>query len=229
MSPSEQRPDYAADAARYAVLQRIAPALRHDAVGLMQPIGMQMMILQRRIQAPEPDLQAIAKNLASASMLSKEATAGCIYALGWIASSDRSAVSLMRSVDEAIALLSLELSAQALEVSNNISDDAVAVPKSFFRTVLLGALLAFCDQRTAGKIVQIRLVTEGGSATPVNRLMLRMMPGDEAEAPVRSELPAMDRHSRRIDWFDVEAMAGTFAVTVARGDGWLALGLPDCE
>ncbi|MEO7253008.1 MAG: hypothetical protein ABIZ64_02090, partial [Casimicrobium sp.] len=75
-----------AEAACYAVLQRIAPVLRHDVAGLMQPMGMLMMLLQRRVQLPEPDLQMIAKNVASANALTKQATVGCINAISWMIS-----------------------------------------------------------------------------------------------------------------------------------------------
>ena len=82
---SDVVPDRLAEAACYAVLRRIAPVLRHDVAGFLQPVGMLMTVLQRRVQMPEPDLQAIAKNVASASVLTKEATANCMNAMGWMA------------------------------------------------------------------------------------------------------------------------------------------------
>jgi hypothetical protein len=224
-----------AEAACFAVLRRIAPVLRHDVAGLMQPVGMLMMVLQRRVQMPEPDLQAIAKNVTSVSALAKEATAGCMNAMGWMASREDAAVSLRSSVNEAAILLSVELSTQGLEISNIIPDDSAIVPQSFFRSVLVGALLAFCDQRMVGGTLQISLDAEAGNNTTANRLMLRMLPRDASAVPGVPEIPeltvspAIDRPSRSIDWADVEAMAGSFGVAVARGEGYLAVGLPKVD
>jgi len=223
---SHQLADRLAEAACYAVLRRIAPVLRHDVAGFMQPVGMLMMVLQRRVQMPEPDLQAIAKNVVSASALAKEAAAGCMNAISWIAAREDSAVSLQSSVNQAAKLLAMELSAQGLEISNIISSDAVVVPQSFFRSVLVGALLAFCDQRMTGSTLQISLEVETGNNTAPNRLMLRMLPGDVAAVSGLTDSPAMGHLSRRIDWPDVEAMARSFGVTMDRGDGYLAVGLP---
>jgi len=223
---SDLVPDRLAEAAFYAVLRRVAPVLRHDVAGFMQPVGMLMMVLQRRVQMPKPDLQMIAKNVASVSALAKEATAGCMNAMGWIAAREDAAVSLRSSVIEVAKLLAMELSAQGLDINNTIPSDAVAVPQSFFRSVLVGAVLAFCDQRMAGSTLQVSLDVEAGDNTAAHRLMLRMLPGDSPDAPGLTDSSAMGLASRRIDWADVEAMAGTFGVAMERGDGYLTLGLP---
>ena len=47
---SDVVPDRLAEAACYAVLRRIAPVLRHDVAGFLQPVGMLMTVLQRRVQ-----------------------------------------------------------------------------------------------------------------------------------------------------------------------------------
>ena len=226
LGSSDHLQERLAEAACYAVLRRVAPVLRHDVAGFLQPVGMLMMVLQRRVEMPEPDLQAITKNVASVSALAKEATTRCMNAIGWIAAREDASVSLRSSVNEATTLLAMEFSEQGLEISNIISDNAAAVPQSFSRSVLVGALLAFCDQRTAGGILQISLDTEAGNTTAANRLTLRMLAGAMPDDPGLTEPPAIDRQSRRIDWPDVEAMAGTFRVAVARGEGWLAVDLP---
>jgi hypothetical protein len=220
---SDQLQERLAEAASYAVLRRIAPVLRHDIAGFMQPVGMLMMVLQRRVQMPEPDLQAIAKNVASVSALTKEATTGCMNAMGWMASREDNPVNLRGSVDEAAKLLTMELAANGITIANNIAGDAVSIPQSFFRSVLIGALLAFCDQRAAGNALLVSLETGPGGHPETSRLMLHMQPG-EASGP--SESPAVNRSSRRIDWLDVEAMAGTYGVAISRGEGWLSLNLP---
>lgn len=221
MSPDMLRKRMA-EAATYAVLRRIAPVLRHDVAGLMQPAAIIMAILQKRIQMPEPDLQAIAKNLASVSASTKEATAGCVSAIGWIATNEDSPVNLRSSVDQAAQLLGMELSAAGLEVRNDIADDNRLVPQSFYRSVLIGALLAFCDYHTKGGTLQVTLKAGVGNTGKCDQLCLRLLPRDTDKAFIPTDLV---RKSRTIDWTDVQAMAGSFSVAMAQGDGWLTLDL----
>lgn len=212
-----------AEAACYAVLRRVAPVLRHDVAGFMQPVGMLMMVLQRRVQMPEPDLQAIAKNVMSVSALTKEATTGCMNAMGWMASREDTNVSLFSGVDEIIKLLAMELSGRGIEIASELADDGAQIPQSFLRSVLVGALLAFCDQRTTGGTLRVCLEAEPGSDCATRGLVLRLQPGVAANSPAA---PDAVPKSRSIGWSDIEAMARSFGISMARGDDWLALGLP---
>ena len=214
--------DRLAEAACYAVLRRVMPVLRHDMAGAMQPVRMLMMVLERRVSVPEPDMQAIAKNVVSVSALTKQATADCVNALEWIDASQDAHVSLRSSVDEAIKLLAMELSAHALTLVNGISDDTASAPQSFLRTVFMGSLLAFCDQRATGGTLQVTFEAATDSHR-AHRLQLRLLPGDAGKALASQGLV---RRYRLMEWPDVQAMARPFGVTVTQGDGWLTLDLP---
>lgn len=215
-----------AQGARYAVLQRIAPVLRHDVAGFMQPVGMLTKVLQRRLQMAEPDLPEIAKNLASVSALVKEASAGCMSAMGWMVSDDATLVNLRNGVNDAVKLLQSELFLADMAVLNDISDEQASAPQSFMRSVVMGALLAFCDQRTAGNTLQVTLEAASGNSDASGALLLRMVLGETAQAPVSKD---SHRKLRIIDWQDVEAMAGSCNVVMARGEGWLRLGFPKTD
>ena len=221
-STSESLNDRLAEAACYAVLRRLVPVLRHDVAGAMQPVRMLLMVLERRVQAPEPDLQAITKNVTSASSLTKQATTDCINALEWIGSSEDRDVSLRSSVDEAIKLLALELSANGLELINGIENDSATAPQSLLRSVFMGALLAFCDQRSAGTALQVTFEAATHSH-PGGRLQLRMLLDDIQKSPASLDIV---RRYRMIGWADVQAMARSFSVKLERGEGWLTLELP---
>lgn len=222
----EVLPQRLAEAARYAILLRVAPALRHDVAGLMQPVGMLTKILQRRVQMTEPDLQEITKNLATVGGLVKEATAGCMSAIGWMISGEDTPFNLRSGVNEAVKLLQRELFLADMAVLNDIFDEQASVPQSFVRSAVMGALLAFCDQRTTGHTLQLTLEPTSGSSDASGALLLRMLPGEALNEPVSK---ASQDKFRKIDWDDVEAMAGSFNVTMARGEGWLRLGLPKTE
>ena len=214
--------DRLAEAACYAVLRRLMPVLRHDVAGALQPVRMLLMVLERRMQAAEPDLEAIAKNVTSLSTLTKQASADCISALEWIGSSQDAKVTLRSSVDEAIKLLSMELSANGLALVNGISDEAVAAPQSFLRSMLMASLLAFCDQSAVTGTLQV--TAKAGDSPQRSCLYLQMLPDHSDKSPASLDIV---RKYRLIDWPDVQAIARSFSVKLERGDGWLTLELPE--
>lgn len=237
-APPSQTPR--ADAARYAVLRRVAPKLRHDVAGAMQPIGMILMVLQRRLQAAEPDLQAITKNVASIDALMKEATAGSMSAMGWLAPREDPLIDLATGVDDIVRLLSVELSASGIEAVSDIDGGGSTqplrplAPQSFFRSVLAGALLAFCDDAAAGADeaastdtagaatlhISLESASDGGGEASL-RLMLRRTAGTSTSVDP-SPLP----RSFPVGWDDVAALAASHGLRMTRGEGWAAIGLP---
>ena len=206
-------PQTLAEAARFAVLSRVAPMLRHDMAGALQPLGMVAMVMQRRVQAPEPDLPAIAKNAASIAILTKEAAAGCIDAISWLALREDPCVSLRRGVEDVLKVLLVELSRCGLEAVNDVAENAASAPQDYFRTVLAGALLAFCDEGTGGG--RLHIGTHAGQA----RLVLRLV---AAETSVETA----GTRPRCIEWRDVQAIAASLGTTLARSEDGVTLGLP---
>ena len=215
--------DRLAEAARYAVLRRLMPVLRHDVAGSLQPIRTLLVVLERRTQLPQPDLAAIAKTVTSISTLTKQASVDCMSALGWMASGDDAHVSLRSSVDDATKWLALELAAHSLLIVNGIADDSATAPQSFLRSVFMGALLAFCDQCVSGGTLQVTFDAAAVDSPQPGRLQLRMLADDTGKSPSFLDV---GRKYRLIGWPDVEAMAQSCAVEMARGDGWLTLDLP---
>ena len=214
--------DRMAEAARFAVLNRLMPVLRHDVLGAMQPVRMLLMVLEKRLQNAEPDLQAIRATVASVSTLSKQATAGCVGALGWVAAADDVQVSLHSFINEAIGLLAMELSVNGLTLVNDIKDDSANASHNFLRSVVMGALLAFCDQPGEGGILQVSFNPDNAAPGAGGQLQVRLL-ADKGEKPA---LHDVIRKYRLIEWPDVQAMAKSSGVQIARGKGWLTLDLP---
>ena len=214
--------DWRADAARYAVLNRMMPALRHDVAGAMQPVRMLLMVLERRLQNVDPDLDVIAKNVTSISMLTKEASVEVMSAMGWTGSGEDVRVSLRSSVDETIKLLALELTLKKMALVNGIADDSATAPQSFLRSVFMGALLAFCDQDIEGGMLRVTFDAGADNQRP-GQLQVRMLPDDTGKSHASLDV---DRKYRKIAWPDVQAMAQSCGVAMVRGDGWLTLDLP---
>ena len=220
---SDSADDRYAEAARYAVLGRVLPGLRHDVASSMQPVRMLLLVLERRVQNPDPDLAAISKSVVSLSALTKQAVADCMAALRWTDSSEDACVSLRAGVDQAARLLVLEMSANALSLVNSVAAGPTTAPQSFFRSVFIGALLAFCDQHASGGALEVTFLKAAADSPQSGQLQLRLLPGDAVKSPA---LPDELRKPRMIDWLDVQAMARSCGVEMTLGDGWLPLGLP---
>ena len=228
--------DRLAEAARYAVLNRLMPVLRHDVAGAMQSPRMLLMVLDKRLQAADPDLPAIAKNVASINTLTKQATADCMEALSWVASSEDVRVSLRSHVDQAIALLAMELNVNGLTMVNGVADEASA-SQSFLRSVFMGAVLAFCDQHTEGGTLGVTFEPAAEGSEMSAQLHLRMQTQTQTEMQMQPQMAGdaaprsaasqdVVRKYRMIGWPDVQAMAQSCGVLMTRGDGWLTLNLP---
>jgi len=74
-----------AEAARYALMRRLLPAIRHNLAGTLQPIGMMSAMLERRIKAAAPDMALLAKNTQALTTLSREAAATSLNLMTWLA------------------------------------------------------------------------------------------------------------------------------------------------
>ncbi len=223
LTTSEGEGTWMAEAACYAVLGRVLPGLRHDLANSLQPARLLLMVLERRLQSTHPDLAAITKSVMSLSALTKQAAADCMSALKWTDSNEGLHVSLRGGVDEAARLLAVELSENALVLVNGIADGSATAPQSTFRTVVMGALLAFCDQRVAGSTLQVTFQEAAADSRHTGRLQLQMLPGDAGRSPAFQD---GKRKARVIGWNDVQAMADSCGVKMAQGDGWLTLDLP---
>ena len=188
--------DPLADAARYAVLSRMAATLRHEVAGSMQPVLLVLLVplvRDRRLQVTDPDLAAIAKTVKSLDALT----------------------------------LATELSVSALVPVNDIADDSATAPQSFLRSVFMSALLAFCDQHVGGGTLEVTFQKDAARSQPAGQLRLRLRPSDAGRS---AKFPAVVHKPRLIGWHDVQALAASCGVRMARGwrnAGWPTLDLPN--
>jgi hypothetical protein len=209
--------NHAVEAACFAILCRIAPVLRHDIAGLMQPVRLLATVLERRLLKPDLDRETIAENVRSVNLLTKDATVECMNIVAWLtppnSSPDGALVNLRSSVDEIRKLLALEFANRSITLVNNIGAGAEQVPQSFMRTVFTGLLLAFCDENSTGGQVQVSLLE--------NMLTIRVIKADNVHHQAADISPPV----RPIRWQDVQAMASAFELAPRRGDGWIEINL----
>ena len=195
------------EAARYALLRRLAPALRHDMAGILQPISMMAAILEKRLQKPEPDLAALAKNSGAINNFARDAGSACMGLMTWLAPRDDALVDLHDGVAEALALVTTELAFGGFNVVNETSGVHAAVPLSVLRGAFMASVLSLTDASSApGELVCSAQLTDD---EVILRIVLAATDGD---APFVSGKPAY----RVLAWDDVQAIAQSQGVAVTR-------------
>jgi hypothetical protein len=203
-------PDYREESARYAVLTRLAPMLRHDVAGALQPLGMVAALLHRRLQAEKPEMPAVAKSADTLQVLSKEAAATCLGVMGWLVPKGEGA-------QELLTLMETELFLHGLVGMSDICADESRFSRLFFRGPFAAALLALCDHHGAGAgRVHVGLLELTGKPG----LCLRFAQ-DELMPPAQPV-----QRQRRISWADVQALAAAAGVGFSQGNYWVWLQLP---
>lgn len=207
-----------AESARYALLRRLAPAIRHGLVGKLHPIGLMSDAMTRRVQAT-PDLDQVREGLEKIHGLSRSALAACTGLVSWFAPEEGAVVSLQQGVEECLALLGTEMGMRGhtLDCQTGACTDTVA--SSAVRQVLAAVLLALMDaeRQPVDLILQADAARADVDAPRSIGLTLRWAPSSRPPMLVPDDL------YRTISWEDVELLAEAEGVEVLRGDQSLDL------
>ncbi|CAN5694910.1 hypothetical protein BH11PSE7_BH11PSE7_16310 [soil metagenome] len=192
------------EAARYALLRRLTPALRHHLIGALQPIGMLAAMLERRSQAAQPDMPGIQKKSADMAQLAREATASCVDLIGWIAPKTIDTISAQDGIKECLGVLETDLALRGFTAVNESEGETATTLRSAVRNVFSAALLALTDSVTGAYEVVLTAGTEDEHVV----LGLTLKPRD-------GESMGIGNHTyRSLEWDDVLALARSESVEV---------------
>jgi hypothetical protein len=192
------------EAARYALLRRITPALRHHLIGALQPIGMLAAMLERRAQAAQPDMPGIQKKSADMGQLSREATASCVDLIGWIAPKTVESISAENGVQECLSVLETDLALRGFVVVNECAGVTALLARSAVRNVFAAALLTLTDSLKSAHEVVLTAAADGEHVALDLTLRAR-----------ESEPMGIGNHTyRALEWDDVQALARSESVEV---------------
>jgi hypothetical protein len=224
MSPGPEKnqqrpvPDDRADAVRYAVLQRIAPAMRHQMVASLQPIGMIYELMEHRMANGGADAQALQENAGRISRLAKAAMLSSIEAMTWLERDSGVMVAVTQGVRESMDMLGKTLGFMGFKLVNEVADSDCRVPRDALRSTLTSALLAAADSARfpSDLILQSRAC---GHDLAISVLVLAAQPGGRT-------LQAFEENCRRLNWDDVKAVAMAEAVGFVRHDHGVTLVFP---
>ena len=197
-----------AEAARYALMRRLLPAIRHNIAGSLQPVGMLASMLERRMQAAAPDLAQLGKSCQALNTLTREAVVTSLDLMNWLAPRDNDLVAVSGAVEESLGMIATELSFRGFSVMNQTSGMQASLPRGIFRSVFTASLIALTDSvENAADVVVTAKST--GSQT---QLTITLKPGG------RTELAGMGVRAptyRGIDWDDVQALANAEGVSLS--------------
>jgi hypothetical protein len=212
VSPAASR----AEAARYALLRRLAPSMRHHLVVNLQPIGMIYEVMDRRLRAPEPDLSHVHESAHKINGFAKAALSSCLDVVTWLAPDESATVSVSEGVRECVGLLATSLSFRGYAVRNEVGALPGEVHRSAIRNVLTAAIIHCTDQHRP----PADLVLTASSGTDGLRVSLSLRATDGSEGF------ANEAGYRHLQWDDVEALAGAESVRVERDETGLHMTIP---
>ncbi|MEO8015695.1 hypothetical protein [Polaromonas sp.] len=206
-----------AEAARYALMRRLLPAIRHNLAGTLQPIGMMSAMLERRLKGVAPDMAQLVKNSQALTTLSREAAATSLNLMTWLAPKDNELIAVNSAVEESLGLMATELSFRGFSLDNQATQAVAKLPKGMLRSVLTASLIALTDTFEQPASVVISVEGEAGDT----RLRITVAPTAPNEG-----LTGVNRMPtyRALQWADVQALADAEGVHVEHAADFVQLG-----
>jgi hypothetical protein len=195
--PPTAVPSLEAEAARYALLRRLAPSMRHHLVVNLQPIGMIYEVMDRRLRAPEPDLAHVQESANKINGFARAALASCVDVVSWLAPDDAVTVLVHEAARESSALLATSLSFRGYALRNQVEPLPGVVRRSSIRALLTATLIHATDHHKPGAEVFLTASAEADSI--VLRVSLQPSNTDKGFAT--------EPGYRKLDWGDVQALA----------------------
>jgi hypothetical protein len=213
---ARQEKDLEAEAARYALLHRLAPGLRHQMVAHLQPVEMIVELAKRRLAGDPVDLAQIRDGIEKIGRLSRDAMASSINSVSWLSDDDGSVVALADGIDECVAVLKSGLSFRGFNLQSNFERQPGKVSRPALRHLLSTAALCLADALQAPFEITISAVVHATEAT----VQVRALPS-LAAGTFFSEKPA-----RALLWNDLRALARVTGAAVECQDRQVAITLP---
>jgi hypothetical protein len=203
-APSSQ---HLVEAARYALLRRLAFAMRHQMVVHLQPIGMITEVMERRRKAAAPDLAQVHESMAKINGFSRAAVQACLDVITWLAPEPGSASALDTGVAECLAQLRSNFSFRGFTLQSDVAVP-LAVSRAGLRSVLPACLLALTDQ--AGAPAEVIVAAQAGTGQATLTVTVRPTQGPagfQGDAPYRL-----------LRWHEVQALAADEGIALTRQD-----------
>jgi len=204
------------ESARYSLLQRLVPAIRHHLMGEFQSVGVLAAMMDRRLQAATPHLVSLREDSLSLGNVSTKAASSSVNLMTWIAPDKSATLKVDAGVNECLGLLSTELRLKGFVIVNEVHDCDAEIFSTALRSVLTAALIALSDLSEAAADVVLRVQ----SLPDRVELTIDLRPNPARTKGVRPT------PSRLLGWRDVEILALAENVKLTRAQGVVQLDFP---
>lgn len=215
--PAGRRSRAGAEAARYGVLRRLAPALKHDMVVNLQAIAMMAEVLNARLERGSPAPDQFQGSIAKLNRLARDAVANCLKVASWIEPGEDEGVRLSDGVDDCLSLLASNFNFRGFVVIRDVPDSPFQVSRVVLRHLLVASLITLTDAAQGPCEVLVKVEVSGGMAEISVRISPRQ---NEFEG-----LP-FEPSYRQLDWQDVQALALAESVELVRGNDHIVMRMP---
>lgn len=214
---SARRPRSGAEAARYSVLRRLAPALKHDMVVNLQAVAMMAEVLNARLERGLSNPNDLQKSVSKINRLAREAVMTCLDVAAWIEPGEDEGIRLREGVEECVALLAGNFNFRGFSLGNEVADIDFEVSREALRNLLSAALITLTDAASAPAEVLVKAEVSAGFAVLTVRC--------EARESDPEALPFSVTY-RPLDWSDVQALAVAESVELFRTGEQIVMRIP---
>lgn len=185
------------DAARYRLLRRLAPSIRHDLLGALQVPEWMTGMIEKRLRSASPDLDEIREALALLRSASEKAVSSSMNVMNWIEPDAELTSDVDTAVLDCIAMLSSPLKLRGFDLVNDVTGLEARLSVAAIRHVLSAALITFSDQSEAPAALLVEAQAMPGHV----EISIVLRPTDKASTYFDAKA------DRPLGWHDVEALA----------------------
>jgi hypothetical protein len=216
-----RRPRTNAEAARYGVLRRLAPALKHDLVVHLQAVAMMAEVLNARLEKGSPSPADFEASVSKMNRLAREAVMSCLKVATWISPAEDETVKLREGVDECVALLRSSFNFRGCTLANDVAESDFEVSRVAVRHLVAASLLSLADAAGAPSDLSVAAEISPGFAVVTIRCTPRAP--EENGAP---DTVAPEPGYRALDWADVQALALAEGIELFRTQEQIVMRVP---
>jgi hypothetical protein len=206
-----------AEAARYGVLRRLAPALKHDMVVNLQAIAMMAEVLNARLERGSSATAEFQSSISKLNRLARDAVANCLKVASWIEPGEDEGVRLAQGVEDCIDLLASNFNFRGFVVTKEVPESSFQVSRVVLRNLLVASLITLTDAAPGPCEVRVTAEVVSGIAEIAVHISPRQ---DEFEG-----LP-FEPNYRQLDWADVQALALAEQVELVRSNDQIVMRIP---
>jgi len=204
-----------ADAIRYAVLRKLASAIRHSLMGDLQTIQFSAELASRMIEsgAGGPKLDECIKMLPDQA---RAAVSSCRAMVEWLRPEDKATAPVDETLRQCLKVAGDDWSLRGIEASTDVRTGGVLVSKPVLRELMVTSLLTLADTHPGP--IDIAIVAEPNGDEVVVSLSAR-------QAGRKTQFPPLTVY-RTLTYDDMMTIGSAVRVPCSCVDGTISFRLP---